>query len=139
MNRKYTVDDCKIVDLETKHNELGNITIVKNNLTIPFAVKRIYYLYDIPMGTERGGHAHLNLEQYVIAGSGSFTFIVDDGKNRKEFFLNRPNLALHILPGIWRDMRDFSSGSVCLVLASMAFQEEDYVRDFNNFLKYRNE
>ncbi len=134
----YSVEDCKIIDLPVIHSEQGKISVLQNHETIPFDIKRVYYLYDVPMNSERGGHGHYELEQYVIAASGSFTFILDDGHSKKEVFLNHPNKALHIKPGIWREMKDFSSGSVCLVLASMEYTEEDYMRDYNDFKKYRN-
>ncbi|QOW10634.1 WxcM-like domain-containing protein [Kaistella flava (ex Peng et al. 2021)] len=139
MSHKFTIADCEIVDLPIVHNESGNITVMENSGNLPFDIKRIYYLYDVPMGSERGGHGHYDLQQYVIAASGSFTFVLDDGKDKKEVFLNHPNKALHIKPGIWREMKDFSSGSVCLVLASMEYTEEDYMRDYVQFLEYRNE
>lgn len=139
MYNKFTVEDCEIVDLPIVHNDSGNITVLENQTNIPFDIKRIYYLYDIPMSAERGGHGHFNLQQYVIAGSGSFTFVLDDGKNKKEIFLNNPNKALHIKPGIWREMKDFSSGSVCLVLASLQYSEDDYIRDYQSYLNYRND
>lgn len=134
---KFKVDDCKIVELPIVHNMSGNITVLENNMNLPFDIRRIYYLYDIPMGAERGGHAHYALEQYVVAASGSFTFLLDDGQKRKEVFLNHPNKALHIVPGIWREMRDFSSGSICLVLASIEYNEKDYIRDYDKFLNFR--
>lgn len=134
----FSVDDCKIVELPIVHNEAGNITVLENNSNIPFAIKRVYYLYDVPMGAERGGHGHYALQQYVIAASGSFTFVLDDGRKKKEVFLNHPNKALHIVPGIWKEMKDFSSGSVCLVLASQNYTEDDYMRNYNEFIKYRN-
>ena len=133
----YSVEDCIIVDLPKIHNESGNITVLENNKNIPFAVKRIYYLYDVPMGSDRGGHGHYELEQYIVATSGSFTFILDDGINKKEFFLNNPAKALYIKPGIWREIVNFSSGSICLVLASMEYSESDYIRDYDDYLKYR--
>ncbi|WP_231427795.1 FdtA/QdtA family cupin domain-containing protein [Pedobacter sp. Leaf250] len=131
------VEDCLTVELSIVHNKSGKITVLENNNGIPFDIKRIYYLYDVPMDVSRGGHAHYELQQYVVAASGSFTFILDDGKNRSEVFLNHPNKALHIKPGIWREMKGFSSGSICLVLASMKYTEADYIRDYNDFLKYR--
>lgn len=134
----YKVEDCQIVDLPIAHNESGNMTVLENNRNVPFDIKRVYYLYDVPMGAERGGHSHYELQQYVVAASGSFTFILDDGSNKKEVFLNHPNKALHIKPGIWREMRDFSSGSICLVLASMEYTEKDYIREYQEFLNYRN-
>lgn len=135
----YTIKDCKVIELSIVHNDSGNISVLENNSNIPFDIKRVYYLYDVPMDAERGGHGHYELEQYVIAASGSFTFVLDDGKNKKEIFLNHPNKALHIKPGIWREMKGFSSGSICLVLASMEYTENDYIRDYENYLKYRNE
>lgn len=133
----FNVEDCNIVELPIVHTENGNMTVLENQLNIPFDVRRIYYLYDVPMNAERGGHAHYDLQQYVIAVSGSFTFILDDGINKKEVFLNHPNKALHIKPGIWREMKDFSSGSICLVLASMEYTEDDYIREYEEFLNYR--
>ena len=107
--KNNTVFDCSIINLSKIYNETGNITVIENGKNILFDVKRVYYLYDIPGGETRGGHAHYELEQYVIAASGSFDVILDDGKNRKTFTLNRPNLALHIVPGLWRELGNFSS------------------------------
>lgn len=138
MNPKNnTVFDCSVVDVSKLKNEAGNITVVVNGNNIPFDVKRVYYLYDIPAGEVRGGHAHYELEQYVIAASGSFDVILDDGKDRKPVTLNRPNLALHIVPGLWRELDNFSSGSICLVLASHKYDEKDYIRDYDKFLKFK--
>ena len=134
----YNIEDCGLVDLPIVHNENGSITVLENNVNIPFDIKRIYYLYDVPMGAERGGHSHYELQQYVVAASGSFTFVLDDGKTKKEVFLNHPNKALHIKPGIWREMKDFSSGSICLVLASMEYTESDYIREYQEFINFRN-
>lgn len=136
---KFSIEDCKIIDLPIVHKESGKITVLENNENIPFDIKRVYYLYDVPMNAERGGHAHYTLQQYVIAASGSFTFVLDDGKNKKEVFLNHPNKALHIVPGIWREMKDFSSGSICLVLASQLYDETDYIRAYSNYIDYRND
>jgi dTDP-4-dehydrorhamnose 3,5-epimerase-like enzyme len=108
---------------------------VENKSNIPFEVERVYYLYDVPGGEVRGGHAHYELEQYVIAASGSFDVILDDGKNKKKFTLNRPNLALHIVPGLWRELDNFSSGSITMVLASEVYDEKDYIRDYKEFKK----
>ncbi|MCH5719969.1 sugar 3,4-ketoisomerase [Niabella hibiscisoli] len=135
---KYKVDDCKIVNIDVVHNDSGSISVLENNVNIPFGIKRIYYLYDVPMDAERGGHAHYELQQYVIAASGSFNFILDDGMNKRTIFLNHPNKALHIKPGIWREMNGFSSGSVCLVLASHEYDEKDYIREYEHFLNFRN-
>lgn len=131
-----TVFDCSIIDVSKVHQDSGNITVIENNRSIPFAVKRIYYLYDVPGGETRGGHAHYELEQFIIAASGSFDVIIDDGKIKKRVTLNRPNLALHIVPGLWRELNNFSSGSICMVLASHIYQESDYIRDYKSFLKY---
>ena len=137
MGRKNnTVDDCSVIDVSKIYNEAGNITVVENGENIPFDVKRIYYLYDIPGGEARGGHAHYELEQFIIAASGSFDVILDDGKKRKIVTLNRPNLSLHIVPGLWRELDNFSSGSISLVLASHAYDERDYIRDYKSFLDY---
>ncbi len=133
--KNNTVFDCSIIDVSKVHNEAGNITVIENGKNIPFDVKRIYYLYDIPGGEARGGHAHYELEQYIIAASGSFDVILDDGKNRKIVTLNRPNLALHIVPGLWRELDNFSSGSISLVLASHEYDESDYIRKYSEFLK----
>ena len=125
------------VDVSKIHNEAGNITVVENGENIPFDVKRIYYLYDVPSGEARGGHAHYELEQFIIAASGSFDVILNDGRNKKRVSLNRPNLALHIVPGLWRELDNFSSGSICMVLASHTYDESDYIRDYDNFLKLK--
>lgn len=133
----YSVNDCEVVELPKIHNEAGDITFLENENNIPFDIRRVYYLYDVPMGSERGGHAHYGLEQFVIAASGSFTFVLDDGKHKKEIFLNNPAKALHIRSGIWREMKDFSSGSICLVLASQNYSESDYIRDYQHFLDFK--
>jgi len=131
---KNTVFECSIIDISKVNNKAGNITVVENGINIPFDVKRVYYLYDIPGGEARGGHAHYQLEQYIIATSGSFDVKLDDGKNRKIVTLNRPSTALHIVPGLWRELDNFSSGSICLVLASHKYEESDYIRDYEEFL-----
>jgi len=128
------VNDCKILQLSKIQNRSGNITIVENKLDIPFEVKRIYYLYDIPSNETRGGHAHKELYQLVIGASGSFNINLNDGVNNKSIFLNRPDFGLLIVPGIWRDLSDFSSGSVCLVFASEIYSENDYIRDYDEFI-----
>ncbi|MEY4273269.1 MAG: TDP-4-oxo-6-deoxy-alpha-D-glucose-3,4-oxoisomerase [Bacteroidota bacterium] len=129
----YSVEDCVVLNLSTIKSFSGNITVLQNDNKAPFQVKRIYYLYDVPVGAERGGHSHYELEQLVVAASGSFTFILDDGENKKEFFLNNPSEALYIKPGIWREIKNFSSGSICLVLASEIYLESDYIRDYDKF------
>ncbi len=133
---RFKVNDCNIVDIGIVHNDSGNISVLENRINIPFAVKRVYYLYDVPAGSERGGHAHYELQQYIIAASGSFNIILDDGENKREFFLNHPNMALYIKQGIWREINNFSSGSICLVLASHPYNESDYIRDYNGYLKF---
>jgi uncharacterized RmlC-like cupin family protein len=129
----YSVEDCGVLKLSTIKSFSGNITVLQNDNKASFQVKRIYYLYDVPAGAERGGHSHYELEQLVIAASGSFTFILDDGENKKEIFLNNPSEALYIKPGIWREIKNFSSGSICLVLASEIYLESDYIRDYDKF------
>jgi hypothetical protein len=135
--KKYSIFDCSIIHLPKIHSRQGNITPVQNNFTIPFEVRRIYYLYDIPGGESRGAHGHKNLESLVIAVSGSFDVTVDDGYNKKTVQLNRPYLGLNLKPGIWRDLSNFSSGAICLVLASDVFEEEDYLRNYNDFLDFK--
>lgn len=134
-----TVYDCSILELNKHHHEKGNITVVENNNTVPFDVKRIYYLYDIPGGESRGGHAHRKLKQLIVAASGSFSVILDDGCVKRTFVLNRPYQGLLVVSGIWRELTDFSSGAVCLVLASSIYEEADYIRDYNEFKEYKNE
>jgi hypothetical protein len=132
-----SVYDCSIIEMSKHHHEKGNITVVENDTTIPFAVKRTYYLYDVPGGESRGGHAHRNLRQLIVAASGSFSVTLDDGKVKRTFLLNRPYQGLLVVPGIWRTLDDFSSGSVCLVLASEKYDASDYIRDYNEFLNYK--
>jgi len=135
---KKNVYDCTIVELDRHHSHRkGDISVVENGLTVPFNVKRVYYLYDIPGGVSRGGHAHKILQQLVIAVSGSFSVILDDGNIKRSFHLNRPYQGLLIEPGIWRTLEDFSSGSVCLVLASELYDKEDYITDYEEFLQFR--
>jgi hypothetical protein len=132
------VYDCTIVELDKHHsNRLGNLTVVANGETVPFDVKRCYYLYDVPGGESRGAHAHKSLSQLIIAVSGSFTVTLDDGNVKRTFTLNRPYQGLYVVSGIWRVLDDFSSGSVCLVLASEVYQKEDYIRDYNVFLNFK--
>ena len=137
--KRSSVYDCSMLELDKHHQERGNITVVENGYTIPFDVKRVYYLYDIPGGESRGGHAHKELHQLIVAVSGSFDVMLDDGNVRRTFTLNRPYQGLLVVPGIWRTLDDFSSGSVCLVLASMLYSETDYIRKYDQFLKYKNE
>jgi len=131
--KNSTVYDCSIIQLPKIHNRAGNITIVEPFKNLPFDVKRIYYLYDIPSGAERGGHAHKELYQLVVAASGSFNVMLDDGVNKKIVTLNRPDFGLLVVPGIWRELLQFSSGSVCLVIASNQYDNDDYVRDYLDY------
>jgi hypothetical protein len=127
------IDNCKIIDLPKISDYRGNLSFVESNNHIPFDIKRIYYLYDVPGGAERGGHAHKELHQLIIAISGSFEVTLNDGKESVTHLLNRSNKGLYICPLIWRDLKNFTSGSVCLVLASDFYTEDDYFRDYNNF------
>lgn len=136
---KSSVYDCVILPLSKIHNRAGNITIVEGNKNVPFEIKRLYYLYDIPGGEDRGGHAHKELHQIIVAASGSFNVLLDDGTNKKIVTLNRPDYGLMIVPGIWRELMEFSSGAICLVLASEKYIEEDYIRKYTEFKKYHTE
>lgn len=137
---KYNVFDCTMVELDKHHSDRkGNLSVVENGKTLPFDVKRVYYLYDVPGGENRGSHAHRKLEQLIVAASGSFRVTLDDGNVKRSFVLNRPYQGLYVKPGMWRDLEDFSSGAVCLVLASEPYDPNDYIRDYNDFVKYRKE
>ena len=134
---KSSIYNCGIFQLPKIHNRAGNITVLENNIHLPFEVKRVYYLYDVPAGEERGGHAHQELQQIVVAASGAFDVFLNDGMNKKIVHLDRPFIGLHIVPGIWRELLNFSSGAVCLVLASHKYDEKDYIRDYENFKAYK--
>ena len=135
--KSATVYDCTIIELDKHHHGNGNISVVENGVTVPFDVRRAYYLYDVPGGESRGGHAHKDLKQLIIAASGSFTVTLDDGSVKRTFALNRPYQGLLIVPGIWRTLEDFSSGSVCLVLASEKYDENDYINNYDEFKNYK--
>lgn len=132
-----TVNECCVNELDKNHRIKGNITVVENRQAVPFDIERVYYLYDVPGGEERGGHAHKDLSQLIVAASGSFDVVLDDGTTKKTITLNRPYQGLYVVPGIWRELVNFSSGSSCLVLASHKYDEADYIRDYNEFLKYK--
>jgi len=138
MNRLVSdIHNCNVVELTKIHNPAGNITIIQNGHQQPFNVRRIYYLYDVPSGSERGGHAHKALYQLIVAASGSFDVIIDDGRNKKIIQLNRPNYGLFVIPGIWREIVNFSSGAICLVLASEKYNDLDYLRNYDEFLLWK--
>lgn len=135
---KHSVSDCSIIELDRHHSQRkGDISVVENGKEVPFNVKRIYYLYDVPGGADRGGHAHKELYQLIVAASGAFTVELDDGMNKKAVTLNRPYQGLLVKPGIWRTLTDFSSGSICMVLASEKYDEGDYIREYEKFRTYR--
>jgi dTDP-4-dehydrorhamnose 3,5-epimerase-like enzyme len=132
-----TVFNCNVLTLPKIHNRAGNITALNNSVDIPFDVNRVYYLYDVPGGEDRGGHAHKELQQLIVAVSGSFDITIDDGRVKKTVSLNRPYYGLHIVPGIWRDLTNFSSGAICLVLASHIYDANDYIRDYEEFIRIK--
>ena len=135
---KNSIYDCTIVELDRHHSDRkGDICVVENGLTVPFDVKRVYYLYDVPGGMVRGGHAHKGLYQLIVAASGSFTVVLDDGNAKRAFTMNRPYQGLLVVPGIWRVLENFSSGSVCMVLASEKYDPQDYIRDYEEFKTYK--
>jgi len=134
-----SVYDCVILPLNKIHNRAGNVTVVEEQKNIPFDIKRIYYLYDIPGGEARGGHAHKELYQLIVAAGGSFNVLLDDGINKKIVTLNRPNYGLLVVPGIWRELFEFSSGAISLVLASHIYDENDYIREYSNYLDFMND
>ncbi len=134
-----SVYDCSVIELSSHASDRrGNMSVVENGKSLPFDVKRVYYIYDVPGGVERGGHAHRSLYQLIIAVSGSFTVTLDDGHIKRTFFLNRPYKGLLVVPGMWRTIEDFSSGAVCMVLASSEYDESDYIRNYDSFLKLKN-
>ena len=132
------IERCKIIELPKITDPRGNLTFVESGNQIPFDIKRVYYLYDVPGGSERCGHAHKELSQLIIAMSGSFDIVLDDGVGKKRFHLNRSYYGLYICPMIWRELDNFSSGSVCMVLASNLYDESDYYRNYNEYLNALN-
>lgn len=136
---KYSVNDCPVIELgKIKGERRGDLTVVENDGTLPFDVKRVFYLYDVPGGSYRGAHAHIEQYQFIIAASGSFQVTLDDGIIKRTFFLNRPNKGLLVYPGLWSYLDDFSSGAIGLVLTSDKYTASDYIRDYQDFLDYRN-
>lgn len=138
MSKKNTVFNCELIWLPKVGDRNGHITAVNNMDEITFEVKRIFYLYDIPGGESRGAHAHKECHQFLVAASGSFEVLLDDGKIRRQVMLNRPDLGLHIPPGIWASEVNFSGGAICLVLASDEYNEGDYIRDYDDFIDFKN-
>ncbi len=128
------IDQCKVIDLPKISDPRGNLSFIEGGRHIPFDIKRVYYLYDVPGGSDRGSHAHKILHQYIVAMSGSFDVVLDDGKEKRRFHLNRSYYGLYVCPMMWRDLENFSSGSVCMVLASEHYDEADYIRDYSEFL-----
>ena len=133
---KTTVQDCKIIEIPKVHDKRGSLAVVEKQI-LPFEIKRVYYLYDVPSDAYRGGHAHRSLKQLIIAVSGSFEVVINDGVSSKTVLLNKPNKGLLLVPNIWREIDNFSSGSVCLVLASDVYIEDDYIRDFDTFRLFK--
>jgi WxcM-like, C-terminal len=131
------IDQCRMIDLPKIADQRGNLTFIEGGHQVPFAIQRVYYLYDVPGGSERGGHAHKGLHQLIIAISGSFDVILDDGEKKMQVQLNRSYNGLYVCPMIWRELCNFSSGSVCLVLASNKYDEADYYRDYDEFIRAR--
>lgn len=132
-----TLNDTKLINLNKIENSKGNLTVVHNNKEVPFSVKRVYYLYDVPGGETRGGHAHRKLEQLIISLSGSFDVLLDDGKERRTIKLNRSYLGLYVPQYVWREIVNFSTGGICLVLASLPYTPEEYIRDYNEFISLK--
>lgn len=136
---KTTIYDCCVMELPKIHNRAGNITALEGIKNIPFNVKRVFYLYDIPGGEDRGAHAHKECHQFLVAASGSFEIEMDDGNNKRTVTLNRPYYGLHIPPGIWAAEKGFSSGTICLVLTSKHYNEKDYIREYSEFISFKND
>ena len=128
------IESCRLIELPKISDPRGNLTFIESNKQIPFDIQRVYYLYDVPGGAERGGHAHKELEQLIIASAGSFDVVLNDGQQEKRFHLNRPYFGLYICPYIWRELDNFSSGSVCTVLASRPYEEDDYFREYQDYV-----
>ena len=136
--KKISVYDCSVIELRKIENRAGNITPVNNGINLPFDVKRVFYIYDIPGGEDRGAHAHKECHQFLVSASGSFEIELNDGNTKRTVTLNRPYYGLHIPPGIWAAEKGFSSGTVCLVLKSHMYDEGDYIRDYQDYIKFLN-
>ncbi len=134
---KVSVFDCSLIDVGKIQNRAGNISVIESNQQLPFEIKRIFYLYDIPGGESRGAHAHKACHQFLVAASGAFEVLLDDSKTKRLVQLNRPYVGLHIPSGIWASEINFSSGSICMVFASHVYNEQDYLRQYEDFLKFR--
>ena len=132
-----TIDECRIIDLGKHHGATGNITVVENGKAIDFDINRVFFIYDIPGGATRGAHAHKTLRELIIAASGSFDVYINDGTREQTFHLNRPSQALLLEAGVWEELKNFSSGAVALVLASEHYEPEDYIRNFDDFIEYK--
>ncbi len=132
-HKTSSIEQCRIIELNKHHHANGNLSVVENGISAPFDIKRVFYIYDVPGGEERGGHSHKELQQFIVAISGAFDVLLDDGVNKHTVTLNRPYQGLLVVPGIWSQQYNFSSGSVCLVLASDHYHEDDYVRDYDEF------
>lgn len=132
------VDDCKLISL-TRHpsERLGNLSVVDSDLGFPFEMKRVFFIYDVPGGESRGGHAHRNIKEFIVAASGSFSVTLDDGRSSRTVYLNHPYMGLLVEPGIWLTLNDFSSGAVALVITSDFFSSEDHIKDYDEFIKLR--
>ena len=136
--KKVSVYDCSVIELQRIYSRQGNLTPVHEFEDVPFKIERVFYLYDIPGGEDRGAHAHKECHQFLIAASGSFEIVLDDGKNKRTVVLNRPYYGLHLPPGIWAAEQGFSSGAICLTLTSHKYDENDYIRDYDEFINYIN-
>lgn len=137
IRKTWSLDDCRVIDLPKINDPRGNLTFIEGERHVPFEIRRVYYLYDVPGGAERGGHAHKDLHQLIIAMSGSFDVVLDDGRQKMRFHLNRSYNGLYVCPMIWRALDNFSSGSVSMVLASNLYDPADYYRDFDEFVLAR--
>lgn len=137
---KKSVYDCSLIELERHPSErLGNLSVIQSSETLPFDVKRVFFIYDVPGGENRGGHAHHEISEFIVAASGSFSVTLDDGRQKRTINLNRPYMGLLVVPGIWLTLEDFSSGAVALVLTSDHFSHADHIKDYSTFLQMQSE